>query len=160
MTPDERAETEAQADRCRRRGEIAQALQLYRTIVQAFPDDVGLMQKLSLLAQSLQPLELHHPKANLAERRGATPLTDEQRAEGHVERGELTQAVSLYRAALRERPGNTLLSDRLAEVFAMLRNESPPPAPAVAPGASLSGSWERADTLRDLLERLDLRRKR
>lgn len=150
MTKAERFEIEARADRCLRRGELAEALSLYERISSHFPDDASLQRKLAQVRDSLQPTELTHAKANLREPPPAdSPL--EAQAERRVATGDLAGAIALYRRALQAKPDNELIQERLAELFRLAQQapQSSAPKPPEDP----------AGLLRDLLQRLSSRRR-
>jgi|CXWL01.1.fsa_nt_gi hypothetical protein len=82
MTPDERTELEAKADRARRRGELSQALALYSQIMAAYPHDGIVQTKLNILKESLEPSELNTAPAN----RPRAPLPKQDVLKGLLER--------------------------------------------------------------------------
>ena len=154
MTDDERAALEAEADRCRRRGAFAEAVDRYRQLTEAFPENAIFPQKLAGVTESLQPLELQHPKAAAAASHAApSPLsTSEEEGERRALAGDLRGALTAYREALRARPDNALVQERLAQLFEQLRAAPPPPI-AAAPECTTE------ETLQTLLERLRERRR-
>ena len=120
MTLDARAEMQARAERALRRGELAEAISLYEALVQQFPQDEALAQKLALLRESLQPMELHSPKARPPApeqpvRQG--PSSPIQEGERLFALGDYAGAAAAYRRALQERPGNELIKERLVELY-------------------------------------------
>jgi tetratricopeptide (TPR) repeat protein len=119
MTPDVRAETESRAERALRRGDLADAVSLYESLVAAFPGDAGLANKLAQLRDSLQPMELHSPKASFRESGSAAqrPSTPAQEGERLFALGDYVGAAAAYRRALAERPDSELLKERLLELF-------------------------------------------
>ena len=123
MTTDERAELEARADRFTRRGELGQALALLEAIARAFPRDEALRAHIADLAGSLQPTELHNPKANLAEPRptASRPSTPEQEGERLFAIGDYAGAAAAYRRALRDKPDSALVRERLEELYHLAR---------------------------------------
>lgn len=168
MTQAERAETEARADRLLRRGELADAAALYERLLTAFPGDPVLEGKLSELRDSVGPAELHAARARLAAPPAAAkvrgPLSPELEGEELFARGDYVNAAAAFRRALKERPDNELLKERLLEVFALAQAQQPgarQPRPASAPAASppppAASPAPRAapeDVLRSLLGRI------
>lgn len=120
MSPEQRQDTESRADRCVRRGELSEALALYRSLVAAFPEDDALQRKLDDLSGSLQPAELLNPKANLGREPSslaASPPGPEQEGERLFALGDYAGAAAAYRRALRDKPDSTLIRERLEELF-------------------------------------------
>ncbi len=120
MTPDVRAETESRAERALRRGDLAEAVGLYETLLAAFPGDAALTHKLAQLRDSLQPMELHSPKARFHEPVASTaqrPATPAQEGERLFALGDYAGAAAAYRRAVAERPDSELLKERLLELF-------------------------------------------
>ncbi len=120
MTPEARAEMQARAERALRRGELAEAVGLYETLVQQFPQDEALAQKLALLRESLQPMELHSSKARPPapeEPVPQGPSSPVQEGERLFALGDYVGAAAAYRRALQERPGNELIKERLVELY-------------------------------------------
>jgi tetratricopeptide (TPR) repeat protein len=120
MTPEARAEMQARAERALRRGELAEAVGLYETLVQQFPQDDALAQKLSLLRESLQPMELHSPKARPPASDAPLshgPSSPVQEGERLFALGDYAGAAAAYRRALQERPDNELIKERLLELY-------------------------------------------
>jgi tetratricopeptide (TPR) repeat protein len=123
MTNEERAELEARADRFTRRGEMGHALALLESIARAFPNDETLRAHIADLSGSLQPTELHHPKANVAETRpiASRPSTPEQEGERLFAIGDYAGAAAAYRRALRDKPDSALVRERLEELYHLAR---------------------------------------
>ena len=120
MTPDVRAETESRAERALRRGDLADAVALYESLVAAFPEDAALAGKLANLRDSLQPMELHSPKARFrdaGDAAGQRPSSPAQEGERLFALGDYVGAAAAYRRALAERPDSELLKERLLELF-------------------------------------------
>jgi tetratricopeptide (TPR) repeat protein len=121
MTPEARAEMQARADRALRRGELAEAVGLYETLVQQFPQDEALAQKLALLRESLQPMELQSSKARPPPIHEAPlsqgPSSPVQEGERLFALGDYAGAAAAYRRALQERPDSELLQERLVELY-------------------------------------------
>lgn len=152
MTPEERAETEARADRSLRRGELGPALAGYDAIHRAFPDDEGVRRKLDELKESVDPVELRHPKANFAEapQPSGAAQTPEQEGERLFAQGDYPGAIAAYRQALALRPDAELIKERLGELFRLVQapRRGPPAPPADSDGL-----------YRALLERITSRRR-
>jgi tetratricopeptide (TPR) repeat protein len=122
VTNEERAQLEATADRARRRGEMAEAVRLYRAILQAFPDDAALSDKLSRLEETLQPMELTSAKAPHSEtpaKGSPLPLSEEQEGERLFQLGDYAGAAKAYRRALAQKPDSPLVQERLMELVAL-----------------------------------------
>ncbi len=130
MTEAERTDIEARADRCLRRGELAEAISLYESIARAFPDDRQLQHKLTELRESLQPAELFNPKSRFDDR-ASVPETIEAQAERLVALGDYAGAIAAYRRALKLKPDSELIQDRLAELFRLA--QAMPARPAADP---------------------------
>jgi tetratricopeptide (TPR) repeat protein len=117
VSPDQRAEMEARADRARRRGEMAEAVQVYREILAAFPGDEAIQGKLALLQESLQPMELTSAKAPPAPRVSGRPMTVEEEGERLFALGDYAGAAAANRRALHEKPDSPLIQERLLELY-------------------------------------------
>jgi len=129
VTSEERAQLEANADRARRRGEMAEAVRLYRALREAFPDDPALAEKLSRLEETLQPMELQSAKAPRPDdapsaRGGRVPaaLTEEQEGERLFQIGDYAGAAIAYRRALTRKPDSPLIQERLMELVALAQS--------------------------------------
>ncbi len=105
--------------RAKRRGDLADAVALYESLVAAFPEDAGLAGKLAQLRDSLQPMELHSPKARFRDEAGPSqrPSSPAQEGERLYALGDFVGAAAAYRRALAERPDRELLKERLLELF-------------------------------------------
>jgi tetratricopeptide (TPR) repeat protein len=174
MTADERDETEARADRSKRRGELAQALAGYNAILAAFPGDEAVQRKLAELQDSVDPAELRHPKANFADAAPGGPAqTAEQEGERLFAAGDYPGAIGALRRALAERPDNELVKERLGEIFRLVQGPAraapsavqevqaapPPRSPPAAARAMAVASVDPAELYRALLERISARRR-
>ena len=164
MTPEQRAETEAKADRFLRRGELADAAVLYEQILSAFPGDPAVESKLENLRDSLNPSELHAAKQRQAapQKAKAQPkaLTPEQEGEEFFAQGDYVNAAAAYRRALKEKPDNELLKERLVEIFSLAQAQNPgarpsKPALRVAPPPP----QDPEDVLKSLLGRIAERKR-
>jgi tetratricopeptide (TPR) repeat protein len=155
MTPDVRADTESRAERALRRGDLADALSLYESLVAAFPADAALANKLAQLRDSLQPMELHSPKASFREGASAAqrPSTPAQEGERLFALGDYVGAAAAYRRALAERPDSELLKERLLELFRLAQS-----APKHSP-TDQALPREPTARLEALLDRLAARRR-
>lgn len=128
MTPAERTELETRADRCVRRGELSEALALYRSLCAAFPDEASLRQRLRNVEESLQPAELLSAKSNFAPEPTHAPASGhkkvgpEQEGERLFALGDFTGAMAAYRRALKEKPDSELISERLEELYRLARS--------------------------------------
>ncbi len=168
MTPDERTEAEARADRALRRGELSTALELFQAIAAAYPTDELVQQKLRRIRENLQPMELSHAKTRVPIDQAPPPTNSIQSAEALAARGDYAGAIALYRKALEKRPDSDLIRERLAELFqiaqAMAPKSSPPatapvttPPPPKAPAPQ--GPVSTARLLSDLLDQISRRRR-
>ncbi|HVE87810.1 MAG TPA: hypothetical protein VND93_33360 [Myxococcales bacterium] len=122
MSSGERAQLEANADRARRRGEMAEAVRLYRALLAAYPGDPALKDKLAMLEETLQPMELTSGKALQPEappRGGTAPLSEEQEGERLFQLGDYAGAAVAYRRALAQKPDSPLLQERLMELVSL-----------------------------------------
>jgi tetratricopeptide (TPR) repeat protein len=148
---------EARADRALRRGELAEALGLYESLVQAFPEDSGLAAKLSNLKDSLQPMELQALQAARPPEEPALPLgpsSPAQEGERLFTLGDYAGAAAAYRRAVQERPDSELLKERLVELYRLAR-EMPLQSPTdkalpKAPDARLQALLDRVASRRRL----------
>jgi tetratricopeptide (TPR) repeat protein len=134
MTPDERTEAEARADRALRRGELSAALELYQAIVKAFPKDDIIAMKLQRVRETLQPMELQHAKFRAAPEPQA-PISpgNVEAAEALAAKGDYAGAISLYRKALDTRPDSELIKERLGELFQLAQSIAPRSTPRPPP---------------------------
>lgn len=156
MTPDERADVEARADRCLRRGELSEALAMYRSLAQAFPGDAAIERKIATVTESLQPAELHSAKAAAVRdppRVGAAPLSPEQEGERLFALGDYVGATAAYRRALKDNPDNVLVLERLEELYRLAR-AAPRTTPTDTPLPQ-----DPAALLQALLDRISSRRR-
>lgn len=154
MTPEARAEMQARAERALRRGELSDAVSLYETLVQTFPSDEALAQKLALLRESLQPMELAKSKPPPPEKpQSLGPSSPVQEGERLFALGDYAGAAAAYRRALQERPGNDLIQERLVELY-RLATASPTHSPT-----DRALPKEREHRLQALLDRLAARRR-
>lgn len=125
VTSDERAQLEAGADRARRRGEMGEAVRLLRQLVAAFPEDSALADKLSMLEETLQPMELQSAKAPQPEAHPThrpVPLTPEQEGERLFHLGDYAGAAVAYRRALAQKPDSPLVQERLMELVSLAQS--------------------------------------
>jgi tetratricopeptide (TPR) repeat protein len=155
MTVVERAELEARAERCTRRGELREAIGLYRTLHQAFPDDGPLGRKLQALEQSLQPSELLSARA-FAPEPYATRAGPEQEGERLFALGDYAGAMGAYRRALKQKPGSDLIRERLEELYTLAQSA---PRQAASP-TDKALPQEPSARLGALLDRIAARRRR
>ncbi len=110
---------QARAERAMRRGELAEAVSLFEALQREFPEDATLAHKLALLRESLQPMELHSPKAAppRSEPLPLGPSSPIQEGERLFALGDYAGAAAAYRRALQERPDNELIRERLLELY-------------------------------------------
>lgn len=132
------------AERELRRGNLKDALAIYRRLVQENPGEEALAGRLRDLEELLQPMELTHPKA--AAGGGSAPQTAVHEAEAAANRGEIGNAIAVYERLLAESPENELYQDRLQELCALAKDpltatampRSRPPRPRETPAFSAS----------------------
>lgn len=149
MTPDERHELEHRAERSLRRGELRDALSLFRSLAEAFPDDSALAARLDQLEGSLEPGELANGKAAFRAEASGVYATPTHEAEALASRGDFAGAISIYRKLLAQNPGAELVSERLAELFQLAQARS-----------GSRGTVNREQLLQQLLERVVSRKDR
>ena len=166
MSPGERAEAEARADRLIRRGEMAEAVAVLRGLLQQFPDDQALAQRLMDLAETLQPSELQHPKARAASSSNDDPTgtgpargTPEQAGERLFALGDHAGAMAAYRQALQQRPDSELVRERLEEIFRVAQSAPPTRPVSLPPRPQVASRGSAEALLKSLLERVAARRR-
>ncbi|MBL8954166.1 MAG: tetratricopeptide repeat protein [Myxococcaceae bacterium] len=164
MTPDERTEAEARADRALRRGELSTALELFTAIAAAYPGDAVVQQKLKRIRENLQPMELSHAKTRVPLEQAPPPTNSIQSAEALAARGDYAGAIALYRKALEKRPDSDLIRERLAELFQIAQSMAPraspiPPPARAAPKPAAQAPVSTARMLSDLLDQISRRRR-
>ncbi len=122
MTPEARADMVARAERALRRGEISEAVSLYDTLCQAFPEDAALALKHVNLREMLQPSELlalrPQPRPERAPLGPSSPVSEGERL---FALGDYVGAAAAYRRALQERPDSELIRERLEELYRLAR---------------------------------------
>ncbi|HSP77540.1 MAG TPA: hypothetical protein VLQ93_03365 [Myxococcaceae bacterium] len=122
MTPEARADMVARAERALRRGEISEAVSLYDTLCQAFPEDAALALKRANLREMLQPSELLAlPSRPPLERAPLGPSSPVAEGERLFALGDYVGAAAAYRRALQERPDSELIRERLEELYRLAR---------------------------------------
>lgn len=132
MSPLEREALEAKVERSLRRGELAEALALYRELENAFPHDRSLARRITELQENLQPAELTNPTSNFRSQPAASGIADAPlaAAETCASQGDYKGAIALYRRLMTERPDSELIRERLAELFELAQAGQSPPRPA------------------------------
>lgn len=149
MTEDERRQIEQRAERALRRGELGEAHGLLRQVVEVFPTDAALQQRVALLAEDLQPGDLlGHP--TLPSYPTPPPISRVDEAERLVDQGDFNGAISIYKLLLTQTPEAELLSERLAELLPLAQSRASHPPP----------KKDTASMLTELLKRLESRRRR
>ena len=122
MTSAARADLEARAERCLRRGELDEALAHFETLARDYPEDAELAARLAHLRETLQPMELQNVKARFREEHAphgsSSPMQEGERL---FTLGDYAGAAAAYRRALQERPGNELIQERLLELYELAR---------------------------------------
>lgn len=149
-------ELRARADRCVRRGEVSEALAIYRELLSRSPDDPALAERVRNLESTLDPDELQRvgrtaPAA--AEPDALGPVSPEQEGERLFALGDYVGAAAAYRRALAERPDSDLIKERLGELFQLAQA-----APRSSP-TDRALPTDAAGKLRALLDRIASRRR-
>jgi tetratricopeptide (TPR) repeat protein len=147
MTEAEREALESQVDRHVRRGELSEAFGALEKLVQAFPDDAGLADRLAQLEASLDPSERRRVAVTRIDPTGGhkSPM---HLAEAHAAAGRYAEAISIYRTLLASRPDWDLVKERLAELFQLAQVAAPPKT-----------TVNREAVLEHLLERISTRKR-
>ncbi len=154
----QREQRQAEAERAVRRGELREALGLYRALLDETPDE-GLRARIATIESLLQPDELAG-RASAPVQPAPTlgrPATLEQAAEQLFEQGDIPGALSLYQRILAGRPDHELARERLAELQVLAPN-----VPVQVPPRPLPTQPEPRDPpalLEALLARIAERRK-
>lgn len=147
----------AEAERCIRRGDLREALALYREILASNPQDAATAGRIGALSELLSA---DGPAAPMpAPFRLATPPpahTAEQRAEVLFEKGEYPAALAAYDEILRARPDHELARERHREIEA-LAGAALSPAKA-GPSEPPLPRGSRKELLEALLARIATRR--
>lgn len=165
MTPDELSAQEEKADRFLRRGELLQALALYRQIVAASPERQDLVIRMRQLAESMDPAELRAASTAPADELTKTaPTTPEEEGERLFQKGDYAGAAAAYRKALELKPSSDLVRERLVELFQLAQAQNGRPQTArgmlATASAQAAASGAREAFFRELLERVSERRRR
>ena len=111
----ERVQRQAEAERAVRRGELKQALAIYRELAREAPEDPLVPSRIATIESLLQPDEISVsgpapvPPASLSLSRSATL---EQTAEMHFERGDIKGAVATYERIREASALKTTISSR------------------------------------------------
>jgi tetratricopeptide (TPR) repeat protein len=118
-----RAQNQAEAERAVRRGELKQALFLYRRMLDEDPDDAAAKTRIAAIESLMQPHEL----SGLSLRTPALPSLDlarpptlEQTAEMLFERGDVAAALATYEMILKDRPDHDLARERMGELAQLM----------------------------------------
>ncbi len=155
IAPADRSQLASDAERALRRGDLKEAVLLYRRILERDPGDAAARARLATIESLLQPSELAGRSAPtpapvaVGAERSATP---EQLAEGMFENGDYPGALQAYQQILSARPSHQLARERLQELSELVRVTTPQPAkPRPLP--------DRESVLASLLARVGERRK-
>ena len=151
----DRSELAARAERAVRRGEMAEAVELYEQLAQQSPGDAAIAERLANLREALQPMELQRAGTSARDASGPhlRPLTPEQEGERLFALGDYAGAAAAYRRALKEKPDSDLIQERLLELFRLAQS-----APRHSPtDASLPRAPE--PMLKALLDRIAARKR-
>ncbi len=129
MKPEARAEMVAHAERALRRGELIEAVSLYESLCQSFPEDSTLALRLTHVREMLQPEELQMLRTSRANTQVEEPEPVPQGPSTPVAEGErlfalgdYVGAAAAYRRALQAQPHNELIRERLVEVYRLARS--------------------------------------
>ncbi|MGC4114074.1 MAG: hypothetical protein QM765_05330 [Myxococcales bacterium] len=158
----DRVQRQAEAERAVRRGELKQALALYRELARETPEDPLIPSRIATIESLLQPDEIIAASFVPAPAQ-ASPLslsrsaTLEQTAEQLFERGDIKGAVALYQKVLAEKPDNELARERYEELAQLTSPRPEPVAPQDPPAPPLPA--EKPELLEALLARITHRRK-
>lgn len=125
-----------EAERAVRRGDLKEALALFRRLLSFEPDSAALRARIAAVESLVQPRELsagrpaQPPPGSLSFERPPTP---EQVAEALFDRGDIAGAEATYERILKARPGHQLAHERLLEIraAAAAQPDRTPPAPAL-----------------------------
>jgi tetratricopeptide (TPR) repeat protein len=134
MTPEARADMVARAERALRRGELSEALGLFETLSQRFPEDAALSLKLGNVREMLQPEELQVlgamqariPPPEPVPQGPSSPVAEGERL---FALGDYGGAAAAYRRALHAHPKSELIRERLEEVYRLARSLPVHPSP-------------------------------
>lgn len=156
MTPADRAELEARAEKAIRRGEMSEALGILEQLSRAFPEDTWLANRVSQLKENVDPRELARAPAPRTDPHGhqiARPASPEQEGERLFALGDYAGAAAAYRRALKDKPDSELIRERLFELYKLAQT-----APRHSPtdGALPAG---KEPMLRALLDRISARKR-
>lgn len=132
---------------------MAEAVRLYRQVLAAFPDDEAIRDKLGLLEESLQPMELTSAKAPASVPSSGRPMTIEEEGERLFALGDYAGAAAAYRRALQQKPDSPLIQERLLELYRLAQT-----APRHSPTDSALPS-QPEPLLNALLDRIAARRR-
>jgi tetratricopeptide (TPR) repeat protein len=131
MKPEARAEMVAHAERALRRGELIEAVSLYESLCQSFPEDSTLALRLTHVREMLQPEELQMLRTSRANTQVEEPEPVPQGPSTPVAEGErlfalgdYVGAAAAYRRALQAQPHNELIRERLVEVYRLASHQA------------------------------------
>lgn len=124
------------AERAVRRGDLKEALALFRQLLALEPDSSAVRARIAAVESLLQPQELSAGRpaqpvpGSLSFER---PPTLEQVAEALFDRGDIAGAAATYERVLKARPGHQLARERLLEIQAAAASqpEQRPPSRAL-----------------------------
>jgi tetratricopeptide (TPR) repeat protein len=151
----ERTERQAEAERALRRGELKEALAIFRELLVEAPDDPQIKARIAAIESLVQPRELSEAPAKSApsvDRERAPTL--EETAETLFENGDVAGAIAVYERILRDRPEHELARERCAELKALHVRLRPETAESIE-GLPMN----RPDLMKALLARIAVRRK-
>ncbi|HEY3449002.1 MAG TPA: tetratricopeptide repeat protein [Myxococcales bacterium] len=157
----DRVQRQAEAERAVRRGELKQALALYRELAREVPEDPLIPSRIATIESLLQPDEISvagcaptPPASGMSLSRSSTL---EQTAELLFERGDLPGAIATYERVLKERPDHDLARERHAELQHL--TSLTPASAAAGPRAAPPLPQQKPEMLEALLARIANRRK-
>lgn len=149
MSPEERAAIEKQIERHLKRGDVFEACVQLQALVEAFPGEAALSERLIHLEGSLDPTERRRVSLIKPDSTGnhRSPVSQ---AEALAATGKYREAIELYRGLLAERPDWELVRERITELELLQQlahpHEPPPPTRDEKTESVLEGLLDRIST--------------
>lgn len=147
MTPEERQTLEHRAERALKRGELRDALAMFRALADAFPEDPAVRARLGQLEGSVEPLELMGARGGFRSEPSNFFASPQHEAEAHAARGDFRRAIDIYRSLIKATPSAELFRERLTELEQHAQARAPVPTAT------------KTQLLEHLLERIASRRR-